>query len=129
MKMTESAFGGAQPPIDGYSPDGFRVGGAFFEGPVVLSAQGVAEWSAAADGWGALSEDAAAPLIALAGAFDVVLLGAGHEMASPPQPFREALNRAGVRFDVMSTPAACRTYNVLLTEDRRVAAALSLVGV
>lgn len=128
MKMTESAFGGAQPPIDGYAPDGFRVAGAFFEGPVVLSAQGVAEWSGAADGWPALSESAAAPLIALAGAFDVVLIGSGREMAPAPRLFQEALSRAGVRFDVMSTPAACRTYNVLLTEDRRVAAALSPIG-
>jgi uncharacterized protein len=41
-----------------------------------------------------------------------------------PGPAREALIGAGIGVEVMATPAACRTYNVLLAEGRRVAAAL-----
>ncbi len=128
MKMTEADFDGAQPPIDAYAPDGFRVGGRFFDGPVILSRLGVAAWSDAASAAGDLDAAAAEALRGLEREADVVLIGAGREIAQPPAAFRAALDAAGIRYDVVGTPAACRTYNVLLTEDRRVAAALIPVG-
>ncbi len=127
MKMTELSFDGAQPPIDAYAPSGFRVAGAFIDGPVILDAAGARGW-AAGPGLAALDAEAAAPLVALAGRVDVLLIGLGPEIAPPPADFRRALDAAGLRYDAIGTPAACRTYNVLLTEDRRVAAALLTTG-
>ena len=48
----------------------------------------------------------------------------GGDIAPLPRPLRVALEEAGIGVEVMSSPSACRTYNVLLTEHRRVAAAL-----
>lgn len=138
MKMTAVEFDGVQPPIDAYAAEGFRIAGRFVEGPVILSAAGVSAWdgvdwtrveaAGAAATAASLDAAAAASLAALAGAVDVVLIGVGREIAPAPADFRAALDAASVRYDVIGTPAACRTYNVLLTEERRVAAALLPVG-
>ena len=74
-------------------------------------------------GLGGGLEDLAAPL-ALAGKIDVLLLGMGAEVAIVPRALREALEAAGIGVEPMNSPAACRTYNVLLGEGRRIAAAL-----
>ena len=55
---------------------------------------------------------------------ELLLLGCGRRMAPPPSGLRQALRQAGIVLEVMDTGAACRTYNVLLSEERRVAAAL-----
>ncbi len=89
-------------------------------GPVLVTAAG-------AGPWGGLG-DSAAPL-ALTGRVDVLLIGMGDEIAALPGPFRAALEAAGIGVEVMATPAACRTYNVLLSEGRRIAAALLPVTV
>ena len=55
---------------------------------------------------------------------DVVVLGTGSALRFPAPADLQLLVQAGIGIEVMDTPAACRTYNVLLSEDRRVAAAL-----
>lgn len=126
MKLSEIDFGGAQPPIDGYAPGGFRIRGAFYEGALLLSPAGIDAW--AIRGLADLAEPAAiAALTALAADVDAVLIGTGAEMTPLPGPARQALEAAGVGADPMATPSACRTYNVLLSENRRVAAALLAV--
>lgn len=134
MKMTPTEFEGAQPPIDGYAPDGFRVAGKFFPGPLILSPRGAAPWETATEAMrpagqpGVLDAAAARPLAPLSEAVDVLLVGVGPAPQPLPEAFRAALEAAGLRFDPLATPAACRTYNVLLSEGRRVAAALLPVG-
>lgn len=127
MKLTELEFEGAQAPIDGYAPAGFRVAGQFFDGPVILDAAGVRSWPVGPD-VSALDPAAARPFLAMGGALDVLLIGVGPETRPVPAAFRAALEAAELRFDAISTPAACRTYNVLLNEGRRVAAALLTTG-
>lgn len=56
-----------------------------------------------------------------------MLLGVGLVNALPPRPVRDALKAAGVGLEFMSTEAAARTYNVLASEGRRLAAALIAV--
>ncbi|MDP2740289.1 MAG: Mth938-like domain-containing protein [Pseudorhodobacter sp.] len=119
MQVLEISYGEAR-PIDGYGPGFFRIDGRVLRGPVLVTAAG-------AGPWGGLI-DSAAPL-ALAGRVDVLLIGMGDEIAALPGPFRAALEAAGIGVEVMATPAACRTYNVLLAEGRRIAAALLLVTV
>ena len=80
--------------------------------------------------WPATSFEALAPehLAALAGLDrEIILLGTGARLRFPRPEIMRALVQSGVGVEVMDVQAACRTYNILLAEDRRVAAAL-LIG-
>jgi len=55
---------------------------------------------------------------------DVLCIGTGAETAHVPKPFRAGLEEAGIGVEAMNSPAAARTYNVLISEGRRVAVAL-----
>lgn len=69
-----------------------------------------------------LAEDDLADLIA-AGP-EVVIFGTGWKTCLPPRELVFALARRGIGFECMDTPAACRTFNILISEDRDVAAVL-----
>jgi uncharacterized protein len=56
------------------------------------------------------------------------LLGTGADLRPLPRAERDALRASGLRVEVMATDAALRTLNVLIAEDRAVAAALVAVG-
>lgn len=114
MQMHEITFTQAT-PIDGYGPGFFRVGGAVFQGPVLVTAAGARPW----DGL-----DATQPLLDLVDEVDVIFIGTGADIAHIPPALRSALDAAGIGVETMASPAACRTYNVLLAESRRVAVAL-----
>jgi uncharacterized protein len=58
---------------------------------------------------------------------EVVLLGTGSSQQFPPGELTGQLTAQGIGIEVMHNAAACRTYNILMTEGRRVAAAL-LIG-
>jgi len=80
--------------------------------------------------WPATSFEALAPehLAALAGLDrEIILLGTGARLRFPRPEIMQSLIRSGVGVEVMDVQAACRTYNILLAEERRVAAAL-LIG-
>ena len=55
---------------------------------------------------------------------DIVLLGTGRKQRFPHPSLTAALSRAGIGVEVMDLQAACRTYNILVAEARKVAAAL-----
>ena len=117
MRTSEIDFEGRL-PIDGYAPGGFRVAGAVHRGPLALLPEGIVAWPGLPD---------ASPFLERVAGFDVLLVGAGAGLGPLPGGFaamREALEAAGAGVEVMATPSACRTYNVLLAEGRRVAAAL-----
>jgi uncharacterized protein len=117
MRMTEIPLDG-QRPVDGYGPGGFRVAGAWHAGSLILLPAGIRRLDAPP------SVESLAAVLAAADALDVLLVGMGADIAPLPRGLRAALDEAGIGAEVMSTPSACRTYNVLLTEQRRVAAAL-----
>ncbi len=114
MQLNEVTFSEAT-PIDGYGPGFFRVGGNVMRGAALVTETG-------ARGWGGLED--AQPLLDLVGDVDVVFIGTGAEIAHIPGALRSQLEDAGIGVETMSSPAACRTYNVLLSEGRRVAAAV-----
>jgi uncharacterized protein len=117
MRTTEVDYEGRL-PVDSYGEGGFRVAGAVHMGPLALVPAGVVPWGGLPD-LGAFLERVAS--------FDVLLVGTGADVAAPAPGFVEArarLEAAGAGVDVMMTPSAARTYNVLLAEGRRVAAAL-----
>ena len=113
MRLTEISFPG-QPPVDGYGPGFFRVGGIVHEGDLLVGAAGVTPWKG---DWQALDPEQ----------FDILLIGQGAEIAPLAGDARTALAGRSIAFEVMATPPAARTYNVLLSEGRRVAAVLIAV--
>jgi uncharacterized protein len=114
MRLNEIRLDGRR-PVDGYGPGFFRIGGEVRRGPVLVLPSGVT-------GWGGYGETAA--LAAAAAEVDVVLVGTGAAPAHLPEAFRATLEAAGIGVEAMASPAACRTYNLLLAEGRRVALAL-----
>ncbi|MFN3614227.1 MAG: Mth938-like domain-containing protein [Rubrimonas sp.] len=122
MKLNEVRFAG-RPPIDGYGAGGFRIGGFAHAGGLLLLPERIGQWTPSDP----MTPDCFADAIAAASRIDVLLVGMGATIAPLPAAVRAALDAAGIGYDVMATPAACRTFNVLLAEDRRVAAVLKPV--
>ena len=117
MELTPLVQPGRQ-VIERYGASGFRVSGTLYRGPVLVFPDRTVAW-----------EEAAATVAALApvvehGGIELLLLGLGRRMAPVAAALRAALKAHGIAIEAMDTGAACRTYNVLLAEDRRVAAAL-----
>lgn len=118
MQLNEISFSSAT-PIDGYGPGFFRVGGQVIHGAICVTANGAGAWGGFGD---------AETLLALTGEIDVLFIGTGADAAHIPADLRTRLEAAGLGVEAMASPAACRSYNVLLSEARRVAAALLPVG-
>lgn len=114
MRLTPVQYDTAL-PIAGYGPGFFRLGGHVLRGACLIS-----PWDAGP--WGGY-DDTAGPL-SLAGRIDVLFVGTGAEIAHAPGAFRALIEAAGIGVEVMNSPAACRTYNVILGEGRRIAVAL-----
>lgn len=114
MRLNEVEYDDSA-PIEGYGPGFFRIGGEVYSSAVLTGAKGTQVWG---------GYDDADSLLALAGQVDVVFIGTGAEIAHIPSDLRDALEAAGLGVEVMSSPAAARTYNVLLSEGRRIACAL-----
>jgi len=106
--------------IDSYSAQGFRVSGVVHSGAILVLPNATHAWPVTALGEIALAN--LAPVVE-AGA-EILLLGCGRRIAPVPPSLRQDLRAHGIVVDAMDTGAACRTYNILLAEDRRVAAAL-----
>ena|SRR5690625_4874977 len=117
MRMTEMDLDG-QNPIEGYGPGGFRVASDWHEGSMLLMPSEILPLSPP------LSLEALRPVLSAPDPVDVLLVGMGPDIVPLPREIRAALEEAWIGVEIMSTPAACRTYNVLLVEARRVAAAL-----
>lgn len=116
MLMEEKTYG-AQPPVDGYGPGGFRIGGIWHLGRIAIAPSGLHK----------VGEDlatAVARLLETDPGIDTVVIGQGPDIAPLSATIRAPLEAASVGFEHMATPPACRTYNVLLGEERRVAALL-----
>lgn len=110
MQLNEVNYSGAQ-PVSGYGPGFFRVGQQVIEGHLLLLPAGPSIWG---------GYDETEQLLNSAKDIDVLLLGTGAETAHPPAIFRSAMETAGIGLEPMQSPAACRTYNVLLGEGRRI---------
>lgn len=122
MDVTPLVKEGAQ-IIQGYAGAGFRISGVAYDGAVLVFSDKTIEWAALGD-VKALTEADFAPLIDVAAELDVVLLGTGKDFAFPDPALRRALKELGLNVEAMDSGAACRTYNVLVAEGRRVVAAL-----
>jgi uncharacterized protein len=112
-------------PIESYGNGGFRFADMSHRGSILALPSGIEAWppAAAAD----ITPETLRRLIAEAGTIDILLIGTGDAMVPLAKAARDALGKAGLAPELMSTGAAVRTYNVLLSEERAVAAALIAV--
>jgi uncharacterized protein len=107
--------------IERYAASGFRVSGIIYHCSVLVFPDLTVGWDAASAP--DVTWETLAPVIEHGGV-EILLLGLGRSTSPVPAALRTALRTAGIALEAMDTGAACRTYNVLVAEDRRVAAAL-----
>lgn len=112
--------------IDTYGNGGFRFAGMSHRGSILLLPSGVRAWPVTAPG--EIDRSALRPVQAEAGEIELLLVGTGLDIAAIDPGLRGWLKDAGVGLDVMQTGAAARTYNILVAENRKVAAALIAVA-
>ena len=119
MKIAQDTTGGNR--FTGYGPGYVEVNRARHAQSLVVSADRIVlDWPATSAE--ALTADHIAALLALSP--EIVLLGTGATFAFPEPALLAPLYKAGIGVEVMDTPAACRTFNILLAEGRNVIAAV-----
>ena len=119
MKLHSSAPG-ALNTFSGYGDDFVLVNGQRHETPVIVTPEHIAPWSAAS--FEALAADDFQPFLAMN--LEIVLIGTGAKQRFPHPRLTAALLDKRIGVEAMDLKAACRTYNILMSEHRRVAAAL-----
>lgn len=111
--------------IESYGERRFRISGRVHEGSVIVFPERTVAWEVS--DFSELKPESLDQVAAARKSVDVVLLGCGSKMQLVPRILREKLRTAGIVVEPMDTGAACRTFNVLMSEDRLVAAALIAV--
>jgi uncharacterized protein len=109
--------------VQSYGKTGFRVSEVAWPGAIIVFPIRTVSWAV-----GSLADFSVTTFAPIAEARDppieLLLIGTGQRMALLPSKLRADLRALGFGIEVMDTGAACRTYNVLVGEERRVAAAL-----
>jgi uncharacterized protein len=121
MDFTRIAPEGRQ-IIQAHREGGFTIAGVRHAGSVLVLPERTLPWPVRA--LAAVTLESLAPITAAAANVDLLVLGCGAEFGQPAPDLRAALRAHGIVIEAMDTRAACRTFNVLLAEDRRAAAAL-----
>lgn len=113
--------------VESYGEGRFRVAGQLHQGAILVFPERTLAWSVASAEQASLEN--LGPVLAGAreGIVELLLFGQGPRMLLVPAALRQGLKAVGIVVESMDTGAACRTYNVLMAEGRRVAAALIAV--
>ncbi|MEM7427009.1 MAG: Mth938-like domain-containing protein [Pseudomonadota bacterium] len=126
--MSEPADGPFFPgraPVDAYGNGGFRFAEMSHQGSILLLPSGVYAWPVS--DFADLKVSDFNRVFAQSGDIEFLLLGCGEELRRPPPDVTDAFRAHDTGLEPMGTGAAARTYNVLLGEQRAVAAALIAV--
>ncbi len=112
--------------LQGYGDGGFRIsGGRRLEGSQIVFPDKTSSWVATSVN--DITLDSLSAVIELADQVSILVVGCGPDFQPIPEDLREGLREHGIVLEWMDTGAACRTFNVLLVEERPVAAALIAV--
>ena len=111
--------------LDAFGAGGFRFAGMSHRGSVLATPAGIRIWPVTR--FAEISPAMLQPVLDEAEAIDFLLIGTGADIAFIPHGWRDLLKERGITVEGMATGAAARTYNVLVAEERRVAAALIAV--
>jgi uncharacterized protein len=112
--------------IQGYGGGQFRIAGLAYIGSVLVFRERTLAWPVTEVS--AITPESLEAAIAARADVEILLVGCGVRFVAPPRGLRTSLKAHGLTLEWMDTGAACRTFNVLLAEDRRVAAALIAVA-
>jgi len=112
-------------PIDAYGKGGFAFAEMSHRGSLLCLPDAIWAWPVTKPE--DIDEAALARVFASASGIDTLIIGTGVHVWLPPRPLREALRAVKVVLDAMQTGPAIRTYNIMIGERRRVAAALIAV--
>ena len=112
-------------PIEAYGKGGFAFADMSHRGSLLCLPEAIWAWpvSKAED----IDKTALARVFASAAGIDTLIIGTGTGVWLPPSDLRQALRAVSVVLDAMQTGPAIRTYNIMMGERRRVAAALIAV--
>jgi uncharacterized protein len=110
--------------VESYGGGRFRVSGRVFEGSILVLTDHTVPWPVTDVASMTIENLAVVAEAARVGSVDLLLVGCGVRMVPLTAALRQAFRALGVVTEPMDTGAACRTYNVLMAEGRRVAAAL-----
>lgn len=132
MKAPAPRYEGFVPgkyPLDAYGAGGFRFAGMSHVGSILATPRGVRaiEAKVLADLTISVLEPLLAEIAEAPGSIEFLVIGVGEKMAHLPPLFAKRLRECGLRLEVMATGPAARIYNVLVNENRRVAAILLAV--
>lgn len=124
IEVRDAHFPG-RAPIEAYGDGGFRFADMSHRGSILSVPSGIYGWDpkSVAD----FTLDAFQRVIEEADDIEVLLIGTGQDLVPLPRELKEAFREAGILADPMSTGAAIRTFNVLLSDERAVATALLAV--
>ena len=115
--------------IEAYGEGRFRIAGQVFTGSILIGREEISPWpiESLAEQSPETLFDSLTPLISGPSPAAILLVGCGRRTELLPADLRTKLRELGIAAEAMDTGAACRTYNVLVAEDRSVAAALIAV--
>lgn len=108
--------------VSGYGDGLFRFGDEKVTGSVILFPEAIYSWNVKSID--DITPESFARVIEKADDVEILILGMGTRLTPVPLAWRQALKPHGIVIEPMDTGAACRTYNVLVAEARRVAAAM-----
>ncbi|MGJ4885328.1 Mth938-like domain-containing protein [Bradyrhizobium sp. HKCCYLRH1065] len=112
-------------PIDGYGKGGFAFAGMSHRGSLLCLPDSIWAWDVIQPSQ--IDRYSLQHVLDAANGIDTLIIGTGNEVWIAPAPLRAALRGVNVVLDAMQTGPAIRTYNVMIGERRRVAAALIAV--
>ncbi len=124
MEIRDAHFPG-RAPLEAYGNGGFRFAGMSHRGSLLCVPSGIYGWDVSDAS--AFTPEAFQKVLEEQADIEVLLVGTGKELRPLPVELKTLFREAGILSDPMSTGAALRTFNVLLSEDRAVAAALIAV--
>ena len=112
-------------PIEAYGKGGFAFADMSHRGSLLCLPDAIWAWPVAKPEQ--IDKASLERVFAAAGGIDTLIIGTGTDVWLPPSELREALRAVKVVLDTMQTGPAIRTYNIMIGERRRVAAALIAV--
>lgn len=122
MELKQQASAGGLQIVQSYGEGGFKVSGRRHQGSILILPDRTSIWSVGrvAD----MSLPSLQPIIETEPAVELLVIGCGPALARLPVTLSDVLRTKKIGVEAMDTGAACRTYNVLAAEGRRIAAAL-----
>ena len=108
--------------IQSYSDTSFKVSDKIYKTPILVFPESTEKWILCQEN--EFSKKSFKTLLELSNKPEILLLGCGKGAKIVPEEIQELMRSQGIVVEPMGTGAACRTFNVLVLEERNVAAAL-----